>query len=260
MKTVSVSSLPALFFAHVFDAPKYKTQFPVLPRQIEVTYIYKGSILSADAESEVLIEEGDLHVNLFDVPRAVHADGYHCHHTVSACLDLCIGENLPNGLFLPVRTPAKLLPPEIYRLIDETITRNNMGQLDSLRTRTAFLDLLCLIDAANRKAASPLPRGVYLAGKAKKYISEHIREPITQREVAASLAVTPGYLCDLFREAQGEPLMRYINRIKLGNVRALMENEAVTLREAAAAFGYADPNYVSRLYKQLFGHNITFRV
>lgn len=259
MKTVEILSLPKNSFAHVFDAPKYTNQFPAQNNRIEVTYLYKGGFLSASGEGDCRLEEGDLCVNLFDSKRRIAADAYHCHHTVSAMINIKIGDDLPDGLYLPVRTPAKIVPSEVYHLVDDLIYLHNMQMLDTTRGRTEFLELLCLIDACNRKAeSSRLSGGTYLADKAKKYISNHIHEPITQREVAAQLRITPGHLCYVFKASQGETFMRYVNRIKLRNIRSLMKNEALSLREASASFGYSDPNYVSRLYKQIFGKNITF--
>ena len=36
-----------------------------------------------------------------------------------------------------------------------------------------------------------------------------------------------------------------------------MESSGMKLYEAALQYGYSDPNYVSMLYKKLFGRNIT---
>ena len=36
-----------------------------------------------------------------------------------------------------------------------------------------------------------------------------------------------------------------------------METKKLPLYEAATMYGYSDPNYVSRLYKKMFGFNIT---
>ena len=52
-------------------------------------------------------------------------------------------------------------------------------------------------------------------------------------------------------------VMRYVNTLKLENIKTLMDNANLKLYEAAAIYGYSDPNYVSRLYKQLFGYNIS---
>ena len=53
------------------------------------------------------------------------------------------------------------------------------------------------------------------------------------------------------------PLMTYINRMKLDKIRQLMANERMHLKNAAAIYGYGDPNYVSRIYEKYYGKNIT---
>ena len=52
-------------------------------------------------------------------------------------------------------------------------------------------------------------------------------------------------------------MIPYINMVKLENMATLMKREGLSLRQAAALYGYSDPNYVSRMYKQLFKHTIT---
>ena len=51
--------------------------------------------------------------------------------------------------------------------------------------------------------------------------------------------------------------MRFINEIKLTHVRSLMENDRLTLSQAAAQYGFSDPNYVSKLYRRYFNETIT---
>ena len=51
--------------------------------------------------------------------------------------------------------------------------------------------------------------------------------------------------------------MRYVNKTKLESIKKLMDNENVRLYEAATIFGYKNANYVSFLYKKIFGRNIT---
>jgi AraC-like DNA-binding protein len=51
--------------------------------------------------------------------------------------------------------------------------------------------------------------------------------------------------------------MRYVNRVKLERIRVLMEREHIPLARAAGLYGYADPNYVSRLYRAYFGVTLT---
>ena len=71
------------------------------------------------------------------------------------------------------------------------------------------------------------------------------------------LDISPEYLCAIFKKTEGITIMRYINKHKLEGIKTLMEQTNLHLYEAAGLYGYSDPNYVSRLYKQLFGYNIT---
>ena len=78
-----------------------------------------------------------------------------------------------------------------------------------------------------------------------------------QRDIAAHLGITPEYLCSIFKKSEGVSIMHFINTVKLTSIRSLMEKDGLTLAQAAHLYGYADPNYVSRLHKQYFHINIT---
>jgi len=64
-------------------------------------------------------------------------------------------------------------------------------------------------------------------------------------------------LCSVFKKVEGISFQKYVNYEKLEAIKNLMEKEPVHLYEAAALFGYTDPNYVSRLFKKYYGYNIT---
>ena len=61
----------------------------------------------------------------------------------------------------------------------------------------------------------------------------------------------------VFKKTEGISFQKYVNFEKLEAIKNLMEKEHVHLYEAAALFGYTDPNYVSRLFKKYYGYNIT---
>lgn len=93
--------------------------------------------------------------------------------------------------------------------------------------------------------------------RAKRYIYDHITEPIVQKDVALMLGITPEYLCTIFKKSEGRSLIRFINEAKLSLIRNMMENEQTTLAKAATQYGFTDPNYVSRLYKKYYNETIT---
>ena len=90
-----------------------------------------------------------------------------------------------------------------------------------------------------------------------EYVQSNISLPITQKSVAKYLSITPEYLCAVFKKTEGMTFIKYVNGEKLSAIKKLMEKEHVHLYEAAAHFGYNDPNYVSRLFKKYYGYNIT---
>ena len=121
-----------------------------------------------------------------------------------------------------------------------------------------FLELLCAIDRCNRTAQNKnLPSELLYTERAKDYIQRNINTSITQNAVAAHLGISPEYLCTVFKKTEGTTMIKYINMLKLESIKTLIDNTNMHLYEAAAMYGYSDPNYVSRLHKQLFGYNIT---
>ena len=93
--------------------------------------------------------------------------------------------------------------------------------------------------------------------RAKEYVYQNLQYPISEKEVAAHLGITPEYLCAVFKRANDMSLITFVNQAKLTRIRTEMEQENLRLYEAARRYGYTDANYVSRLYKRYFGKNIT---
>lgn len=251
MKTIEVKSLPKIRFAHEFSQIDYKNQFAEQSGYIEITYIVQGGLNSRTKSGQITANIGDVTCTLFDTEREVYTSGPHTHRTVCARVEWCLS---PQGLMLP--TLIKAADSErIRQLIDRAVLSQNSYLGSPAREAELFLSLLCEIDRAASKSQTS-GEEVY-ARRAKRYVAKHLREPITQREIAKSLGITPGYLCAVFKKTQGQTLMQYINRAKLLAVRGIMEKENLHLYEAAALYGYTDPNYVSRLYKKIFLKNIT---
>ena len=112
-------------------------------------------------------------------------------------------------------------------------------------------------EIARKTMLTSLPSEEMYVHRAKDFIHKNIRFPLTQTAVAEHLGISSGYLCYVFKKTEGITVMRYVNTAKLDGIKALLDNESIHLYEAVELFGYTDPNYVSRLYKKLFGYNIT---
>lgn len=258
MNNIEIYTLPQIRFAHAHSRNDYYNHFPVRDNFIEVSYVAEGELHIETDNNHFVAKQNDvvcfLHNDIVDIT----SKGFHCHHTVSAYVDWKFLDAPITGLHLPVVTPQDLDTTHICKLIDDFIYGRNSYEESIAKNACQFLRILTEIDRCNQKANRMNVYGdVLYAERAKKYIHKHLSMPITQAEVASHLGISSGYLCSVFKKVQGVPLMQYINKVKLEAISQIMEREHLKLYEAAALFGYTDANYVSRLYKKMFQHNIS---
>jgi len=256
VRTIELSTLPELMFAHTFSAPQYALDMSPSPALIEVTCIREGELIHERDGVRETACAGDVTCILRDVPHRVSAAAPHRHHTVGVRAEWFAS---PGGLLLPTLTKACPATEAISAAIDDFIYKPWLYEHSPTRFAADFLDILRTIDRIHRQAESAPSEGALLSLRARRYIHAHLQQPIMQADVARHLGVSPQHLCRVFRQAEGMPLMSYVNRAKLTRIQTLMEKEHLRLWEAAQLYGFSDPNYVSHLYRKLFGRSITSR-
>ena len=258
MNFIEISSLPKILFSHIYKAEAYQNRFSVRDNFLEISYVADGSLELEVGNEKYCAKKGDVICLLHNAETILSAKNFHCHHTVGATVNWNVSTDEQNSLILPTVTPAKNNTNTICHLIDDFVHNQIVYKESKALGATKFLEVLCAIDKCNRKAQIiDIPSELQYTYRAKKYIHHNIHNCITQNSIAEHLGISPEYLCAVFKKTEGTTIMRYINELKLENIKTLMVQENVHLYEAAAIYGYNDPNYVSRLYKQLFGYNIT---
>ena len=258
MNFIEISSLPKILFSHIYKADAYQNRFSVRDNFLEISYVADGSLELEVGNEKYCAKKGDVICLLHNAETILSAKNFHCHHTVGATVNWNVSTDEQNSLILPTVTPAKNNTNTICHLIDDFVHNQIVYKESKALGATKFLEVLCAIDKCNRKAQIiDIPSELQYTYRAKKYIHHNIHNCITQNSIAEHLGISPEYLCAVFKKTEGTTIMRYINELKLENIKTLMVQENVHLYEAAAIYGYSDPNYVSRLYKQLFGYNIT---
>ena len=93
--------------------------------------------------------------------------------------------------------------------------------------------------------------------RAKKYIAENVNRTIRVDEIAATLNITPQYLCTLYKKVTGTTIVNYINRLKLENIKNLVVNNGISIRQAGESVGLYDESYISRIFKKYYGLNLS---
>ncbi len=86
------------------------------------------------------------------------------------------------------------------------------------------------------------------------YIQEHYMDDINTQSIAKDFGFTPAYLSKLFRDYRKVTPSEYITSLRIGRARDLLAApNAPSVKEVAAAVGYEDPLYFSKVFKKETG-------
>jgi signal transduction histidine kinase/DNA-binding LacI/PurR family transcriptional regulator/CheY-like chemotaxis protein len=114
-------------------------------------------------------------------------------------------------------------------------------------------EVLSQVEAAlshSKRLGSPTSRSVR---DAMTYIHEHYAEPITRSILANHVAITERYLTHCFRQELGITPMVYLNRYRVKQAKALLEQGKRNITEVALDVGFSDSSYFNRVFKQEAG-------
>ena len=119
----------------------------------------------------------------------------------------------------------------------------------------AHLTLL-LIDVARlagdvvgdlRRSGEPLLAEVFDA------IDRRHAEPLSLRDVAHEIGMTPGHLTTIVRRRTGRTVQEWIIERRMAEARSLLADTDLPVREVARRVGMSDPGYFSRLFRRTHG-------
>jgi AraC-like DNA-binding protein len=121
-------------------------------------------------------------------------------------------------------------------------------QLVDLIANEIILILAAHWRSETERAARPSPRMEAILA----YIREHLREPITRCSLAETFNLSAGYINQLFQVELGMPPSAVINRERVARAYQLLDRDGLSVTEVAAAVGFQDPFYFSRVFKQVY--------
>ena len=258
MNVIDIQKIPVFKFGLIFEADSYKNNFKLSESVLEFAYIAEGKLDVTKGTQKYTAEKGDILCGIRDVATEIKTDSYHCHHSVGIETLWTFTDNQASGYHIPYLIKHCPESDEIIKLIDKFIYSSHIYENSPGRTAELFFTILNKIDSISR-ASKEFRRPEYslIAEKAKLYIQKNLNKPITQRNIAEHLGISPGYLCSVFKKSEGITLIKYVNMIKLKSIETIIIKENLPLYKAAEMYGYTNPNYVSLLYKKTFGRNIS---
>jgi DNA-binding response OmpR family regulator len=146
-------------------------------------------------------------------------------------------------------------------LTGQVLSQTDIARLDrgvaSVMSKGLFsaAETLAHLDAAlerRRKLSSEAQR---LVRHAMAYIHEHYAEPITRADMARHVTMAEDYLTTCFHKEVGMTPIAYLNRYRVNQARLLLQQSAASITEIAAAVGFADSGYFSRIFRREVGQS-----
>ena len=90
------------------------------------------------------------------------------------------------------------------------------------------------------------------AAAIKKYILEHISEPITRTQIADALFLSPGHISYIIKETENLSCKELITKLKMEYARNLLRCSKCAIGDIATRCGYDSFAYFSKVYKQTY--------
>jgi AraC-like DNA-binding protein len=98
-----------------------------------------------------------------------------------------------------------------------------------------------------RRSGEPLLADVFTV------IDARHAEPLSLRDVARHLGMTPGHLTTVVRRRTGRTVQEWIIERRMAEARGLLAETDLPVAEVARRVGVADPGYFSRLFSRMHG-------
>lgn len=85
------------------------------------------------------------------------------------------------------------------------------------------------------------------------FIEAHYQEPISLKDIATAVGLTPGHLTTVVRRKTGRTVQSWIVDRRIAEARRLLVNTDQTVAQVGRSVGYGDPVYFSRTFRQANG-------
>lgn len=93
--------------------------------------------------------------------------------------------------------------------------------------------------------------------RAIAHISKHYGRQVPESEVALACEMSPSRFCREFKAAFGLTYVEYLARHRIDEAKRLLGNLSMSVTDVAAAVGFTDPSYFTRVFRKVAGASPT---
>ena len=127
--------------------------------------------------------------------------------------------------------------------------------VQKLRGATRLLDMLARLFAENlvHQPSPNSPKDPPCICEAKQFVRLHLRERLTNRQVAQALHLERSYFCRLFRRLTGLTFHAYVAQARVAQARTLLLSSHQPIGRIAADAGFQSASDFNRIFKGRVG-------
>ena len=224
--------------------------FPVLWYAVGIVYV----VAPGTAVDPAQVPHRNDGVGVFFDPAALDGDGrspWPAWRVHPLLFPFAHGQS--SGL-LQLNVPPMRQP--VWDNVISSIETELAARKEGYRQAVLALLTLLLIDIARladdvvgdlRRSGEPLLAEVFTV------IDRRLSEPLSLRDVARAVRVTPGHLTTVVRRRTGRTVQEWIIERRMAEARSLLADTDLPVGEVARRVGMPDPGYFSRLFRRTHG-------
>jgi AraC-like DNA-binding protein/ligand-binding sensor protein len=116
------------------------------------------------------------------------------------------------------------------------------------RLLSFFTDYFCEAGARLKGMTRPAERPDI--DVAIKFIQHHFREPIGLADASRRAGMSPAYFSSIFRKTTGVPFARYLQQVRVNEVRRLLTSTDMSVTEIAFGSGFNSLTHFNRVFQK----------
>ncbi|WP_224387438.1 AraC family transcriptional regulator [Pseudonocardia sp. ICBG1293] len=133
--------------------------------------------------------------------------------------------------------------------LDDELSRRRDGHAEAARAHLTLLLVALgrLVDDVPAESGDPLLAAVFAL------VEERFAGPLSLRDVAAVVGLTPGHLTTVVRRGTGRTVQQWITERRLREARRLLTSTDLPVADIGVRVGYPDPGYFARRFRAAHG-------
>lgn len=135
----------------------------------------------------------------------------------------------------------------------DTMRSDSPYAIERATSLTVLLTALLLENGQPLSAPSEEPRAYHYIQKALFCLNEDFASPLTLKEVAGRIHISPCYLSDLFSRIVGCRFVEYLTHLRLERAQDMLARGEGSITSIAAACGFGTVSNFTRAYRRAYG-------